>query len=190
MWWKGAPRSSVRGAESGTARRSCARYLIVVAALTSLVGCTSQQTTHISPTPTVTGPAQSGLVVDPLEVDHSAWVSSLPPPVDATLLTSAEAQTQLSLPWKFVEFGTIRSRIEVAYVAGDGQCTLPLGFYVTQIAGGVAVAAVSKDTTSTTCNDKAVVKRAWIDLPELIDGAARLVHAPVDPTWNAPGYFD
>lgn len=171
----------------------------ILAALTILVtvgltsACTSaptiQQSTTRSPAPTV--PSITGsIVTDDLIPDDSTWVNALPTPTNATMMSADVASTGVSMPWKFLAFGTQNEVIEVAYVAGDGSCVLPEGFFAAALGDGVVLAAVSHQTDEQACSDKAVVGRAWVTLPKLVSSRAPLSHAPVDAQWTAPGFFD
>jgi hypothetical protein len=157
-----------------------------------LAGCTATtpapaiSAAQPSPSPTTPG---SAIVVDPLTPDHSGWVGALPPPTAGKLLPAVQAQVDMSMPWKFLEFGPNRSTIQVAYVQGDGDCVSPQGFYVAQLRGNVVVAAVSKSANAQSCGNAVVVRRATLSLPVAIAGGVQLEHAPVDPDFSSPNFF-
>jgi len=86
-----------------------------------------------------------GIVADELIPDESPWVNALPAPTNAAMISADVARIGISMPWKFVAFGTDNDVIEVVYVAVDGSCVLPEGFFVSALGDGVVLAAVSFD---------------------------------------------
>lgn len=179
------------GPRRGPATRGITVLLALAVVPLALAGCTfhtPQPGPSQSPQATHPSTPSSAIATDTLQPDTSNWINTLPIADEGKELSTAEAQTGLSLPWKFIGFGTDKTRIQVAYVAGDGDCTLPKGFYVTKHGGGVIVAAVSSASSNTSCSDKVIINRAWITLPMSVDAQHPLQHAPISPNWTGD-YF-
>lgn len=164
----------------------------LVLGVASITGCTAARppspapSFQPSPTPTIPG---SAIVLDPLIPDASGWVGALPSPTTGKLLPPAQAQVGMSMPWKFIGFGSNHSLIQVAYVEGDGDCVLPEGFYIAELHGDVVVAAVSRNTGAQSCSGAVVIRRAWLNLPLVVTGNVSLQHAPVDPNFSSSNFF-
>jgi hypothetical protein len=95
------------------------------------------------------------------------------------------------MPWKFLGFAGGKDVVNVAFVAGDGDCVKPLGFYVHRDGDNVLVEAVSKaEPGRTACAARLMLGRAVLRLPVAIDGPVRLVHPATDPAWSSPNIFD
>lgn len=138
----------------------------------------------------LTGCTTGPVTVDALKPDTAGWLTQLAAPKPASTATPEQTAAGLSLPWKFVKFGTDRRTVEVVYAKGDGWCVLPVGFSVTRDGGNVLVTAVSRSTGHPDCPAVLKVGSAWLRLPLAITGKVKLEHAPVDSGWNSPNLLD
>lgn len=167
--------------------------LMTGALLTSCMSGTREvrSPTSVSQTPAPPSSSRS-VVADPLIPDTSAWVAKLPAAPAGKRLTAAAASKGLSMPWKFLKFDGGRDRVQIVYLAGDGSCVMPEGFYVAPVARGFLLTAVSIPVSSTAkaCGSGAVVQRAIIQLSAPIQSGTALLHAPVSAPWSQGHYLD
>ncbi|WP_426593400.1 hypothetical protein ACPPVS_16955 [Cellulomonas sp. McL0617] len=161
----------------------------VLAACLVASGCGAGSGSGLPPTAAAT--VRVGPVVDPLTPDGSTWAQGLDEQPAGQLLDDAQVESGISMPWKFLGFGDTRSVVDVAFVAGDGDCVTPLGFAATTDGDHVELRAVSVVGASReACADPIVLRRASVQLPVPLDNGIQLEHAPVEPDWNSPSDFD
>lgn len=126
---------------------------------------------------------------DPLVAGDSGTTDSLVPVTPATMVSAATARSGLSLPWKFLGFGADRTQVDIEYVKGDGDCTLPIGLHVSEVAGAVELFAISRSTHAHSCADKLEIGHAVVSLPRAVGGGVKLLHAPVAPAWASANFL-
>ena len=148
--------------------------VLTAALMSALCGCASAApgTGTASPSP---------LVVDSMDSMHPPWAAGMQVTEVTPNLSSEDAESLTSLPWRFVSLDA--QRLLLIYAAGDGSCVLPRGFAVTYTKTSVEVWALSKtDTHQAACPARLEMGMAAVRLAEPLDGRA-LVHAPTDSQW-------
>lgn len=134
-------------------------------------------------------PAQSTPVADELHPTSLPSFGVLPAARTAKLLTPAQAQSLTSMPWLLTSVSDDRRSIGVAYVAGDGYCTKPVGFSVQKHGQSIQVAALSRENGDSACGNALVLRLAIVELPDALDTGVTLLHAPVAKSWDNPNFF-
>jgi hypothetical protein len=135
-------------------------------------------------------PAQSTPVADALSPSFPPSLSVLPAAQPAKLLEADQASGLTSMPWLLTSISHDRRSIEVAYVAGDGYCTKPVGFRVQKLGQSVQVAALNRQNGDSACGNALVLRRAAVELPQALVAGVTLLHAPVARAWDNPNFFD
>lgn len=91
--------------------------------------------------------------------------------------------------WLLTSISRDRRSIEVAYVAGDGYCTKPVGFRVQNLGHSVQVAALSRQNGDLVCGNALVLSRAAVELPQALVAGVTLLHAPAAGARDNPNFF-
>jgi len=153
--------------------------VVMIVACLAATGCSGQDA---GPAPTPRSTIASHEVVDPQVALDSTTLDRYP--VRVVGAASASRRDLISLPWVFGRLDDSRKRLELVFVAGDGDCVLPYTVTASRTGRRVVVTALStRDASRTACADRLVAARTTITLPVAIQGGTELVHAVVDPNW-------
>lgn len=159
---------------------------LLLCVVSALVGCAAADTSASS----TRGNQYSTPQPDPLQTPGPSLARQLPAASPAVEVSAADAASGLSMPWRFLGFVGGDDLVDVAAVAGDGDCVKPVGFHVHREGSDVVVEAVSREEPGrAACADRLVLSRAVLRLPASFGGMVRLVHAVTDPQWSSPNYL-
>lgn len=100
------------------------------------------------------------------------------------LLTPAESQGLLTLPWKLWRISHDGQWILIAYAAGGG-CVTPVGIEVIERDDQVIIAPKSRSTAApgTVCTTELLVGKGYVALQTAL-GDRHLIHARPSPGWR------
>lgn len=161
------------------AATSGAAVLAALAIVVSAAASTAPAAPAKSPNP--------GLVPTPGLVDSMdstlapAWADGLTFTHATADLSSDEASSLTSMPWRFVALdGKV---LRVVFVAGDGACVLPRGFSVSFTKTSLELWVLSTtDSGQAACPARLERGAADVTLAEPLNGRV-LIHAPTDRQW-------